>query len=97
MVQLALVTRIREAATAYRAAPAGSSAAAFDRYLAALENLADYVGARWRTEQIIPDIAAARRRFQVKRAPVSRQQGAGRLIPFVKSASAGGSSPITAA
>jgi hypothetical protein len=93
MIQVSLVSRVKQAAAAYRGEPA-----MLDAYLAALESLADYVGARWSGERIIiPDIAAARQRFLTKRPPVSRPRGTGRLIPFAKSASAGGPSPLTAA
>jgi hypothetical protein len=94
-IQFLLVTKIRQAASVYRAAPAGSSADALSTYVAALETLAEYVADKWRGESIVPDIAAARQRFPVKSAPV-KHSGAGRVLQFV-AAAAGSPSPFNAA
>jgi hypothetical protein len=85
-IQFLLVTKVRQAANVYRAAPDGSSAEALLTYIAALENLAEYVADQWRGESMVPDIAAARQQFQVKRAP-AKHNGAGRLLQFVAAAS----------
>ena len=87
-IQFLLVTKIRQAANVYRAAPAASSAEALLTYVAALENLAEYVADKWRGESMVPDIAAARQRFPVKRTPV-KYHGAGRVLQFVAAAAAG--------
>ena len=94
-IQFLLVTKIRQAANVYRSAPAGSSAEALLTYVAALENLAEYVADKWQGESTVPDIAAARQRFQVKRTP-AKHHGAGRVIQFV-AATAGGPTPFNAA
>src|SRR5580700_6256724 len=78
-IQFLLVTKIRQAANVYHASPAGSSADALLAYVAALENLAEFVADQWRGESMVPDIAAARQRFQVKRSPV-KHAGAGRVL-----------------
>jgi hypothetical protein len=94
-IQFLLVTKIRQAANVYRAAPAGSSAEALLTYVAALENLAEYVADKWRGESTVPDIAAARQRFPVKHPPV-KPSGAGRVLQFV-AATAAGPTPFNAA
>jgi len=94
-IQFLLVTKIRQAASVYRAAPEGSSAEALLTYVAALENLAEYVADRWRGKSMVPDIAAARQRFHVKPTPV-KHNGAGRVLQFV-AAAAGSPTPLNAA
>jgi len=74
-IQLSLVTSIRQAASAYNAAPAIAAPAALETYLSALESLAEYVAAKWRGERVLSEAPVAGRR-------VRTNHSAARVTPF---------------
>jgi hypothetical protein len=92
-IQFSLVSKIRHAANAYKAVPAASSPEVLEHYLSALENLADYVAAKWRGGRTLPDSVAARPPLRMKRKPAAKPESNARIIPFGLPASAAGAAP----
>ena len=92
------LSKIRHTAELYRAASANPSSPAFAAYLAALEELAEYVTAKSRVEKIVPEISAARQRLYGNRKGPVKQQTTGRVLQFVaRSGATGGQAPFPAA
>ena len=89
-IQHSLVDRVRHASRDYRTA-----SAPLEVYLAALEELADYVGARCQQTRPVLQFPLAKPSARRTRS-LPKQENSARVIPFAARAQAGGS-PFPAA